>query len=222
MGITTAYQLACADEKWIQKTFSIMLVRTVLELRGQKCFELEDVPEPNKNITVSRSFGKEVQTLEHLEQAISVYVTRAGEKLRGQQQYANVLTVFAGNNRFGNEKRYYNACSHIFETATDSSCELVRAAVELTRKVYMDGVKFKKAGVTLSKLVGADQVQLNLFSDAGGIARDKRLMEVMDRLNAREKNIFFGSEGMEKPWQTKFEHRSGSYTTSWEQLRVVE
>ena len=221
VGIMTAQQLASTDIEWIQKTFSVMTVRTVLELGGQKCFELEEVPEPNKNITVSRSFGKEVKTIEQLEQALSVYVTRAGEKLRSQKQYAQVLTVFGMNNRFGKEKSYYNSASCIIETATDSSLDLVSAVGQLVKKVHREGVKFKKAGVVLSKLVPKSELQLNLFADRKSIDRDRRLMNTLDRINDRSKQVYFACEGVVQPWQTKFEHKSRCYTTRWDELVKV-
>ena len=221
VGIMTAQQLASTDIKWIQRTFSVMTVRTVLELRGQKCFELEEVPEPNKNITVSRSFGKDVETLEQLEQSLSVYVTRAGEKLRSQKQYAQFLTVFGMNNRFGKEKSYYNSASCIFEVATDSSLDLVSAVGQLVKEIYGEGVKFKKAGVVLSKLLPKSEQQLNLFADRESIDRDRRLMNTLDRINERSKQVYFASEGVFQPWQTKFEHKSKCYTTRWDELVKV-
>ena len=217
VGIMTAQQLAQTDIEWIQKTFSVMTVRTVLELRGQKCFELEEVPEPNKNITVSRSFGKAIENVEQLENSLTQYVSRAGEKLRSQGQYAQVLTVFAMSNRFGKDA-YYNSASCIFEIATDSSLDLVGAVEQLVKKVYREGVKFKKAGVVLSKLVPKNELQLNLFADRESIDRDKRLMLVLDKINQRGKQVVFASEGVVKPWQTKFEHRSQCYTTRWDEL----
>ena len=217
VGIVTAQQLAESDIDWIQRTFSVMSVRTVLELRGQRCFELEEVPEPNKNITVSRSFGKAIETVEQLENSLTQYVSRAGEKLRSQEQYAQVLTVFGMSNRFGKDA-YYNSASCIFELATDSSLDLVGAVGQLVKKVYREGVKFKKAGVVLSKLVPKDELQLNLFADRESIDRDKRLMQVLDRINMRGKQVSFASEGVSKPWQTKFEHKSQCYTTRWDEL----
>ena len=151
----------------------------------------------------------------------SVYVTRAGEKLRSQQQYAQVLTVFGMNNRFGKEKSYYNSASCIFETATDSSLDLVSAVGQLVKTVYREGVKFKKAGVVLSKLVPKIELQLNLFADRKRIDRDRRLMHTLDRINERSKQVYFASEGVVQPWQTKFEHKSKCYTTRWDELVKV-
>ena len=179
------------------------------------------MPEPNKNITVSRSFGKEIDTLEQLEQALSLYVSRAGEKLRYQKLHAQVLTVFAMSNRFGKGKSYYNSASQIFDVATDSSLDLVNAVGELVKKVYKKNVKFKKAGVVLSKLVPKGKLQLNLFSDRKRMARDGRLMVALDRINERGKQVSFASEGIVKPWQTKFEHKSDCYTTRWDELVKV-
>ncbi len=220
VGIMTALQLAQTDIDWIQKTFSVMTVRTVLELRGQKCFELEEVPEPNKNITVSRSFGKDIETIEHLEQALTQYVSRAGEKLRSQEQYAQVLTVFGMSNRFGKDA-YYNSASCIFDVATDSSLDLVGAVGQLIKKVYREGVKFKKAGVVLSRLIPKSELQLSLFSDRKKTARDTQLMQILDRINQRGKQVSFASEGVVNPWQTKFDHRSQCYTTRWDELVKV-
>jgi len=220
-GIKSAQQLAQTDIDWIAKTFSIMTVRTVLELRGQKCFELEEVPEPNKNITVSRSFGKDIETLEQLEQALFMYISRAGEKLRSQKLHAQVLTVFAMSNRFDRKNAYYNSACMIFETATDSSLELVDAVGRLAKRIYREKVKFKKAGVLLSKLIPSNQLQLNLFTDRNRTGRDSRLMKTLDRINEIEKQVYFASEGVTKPWRTKFEHKSNCYTTRWDELLKV-
>ena len=159
--------------------------------------------------------------MEQLEEALSLYVSRAGEKLRSQKQYAQVLTVFAMSNRFGKEKTYYNSASCIFDVATDSSLDLVNAVGGLVKKVYRKNTKFKKAGVVLSKLVPRGKLQLNLFSDKERIARDGRLMVALDRINSVGKQVFFASEGIAKPWQTKFEHKSNCYTTRWDELVKV-
>jgi DNA polymerase V len=222
VGIVNAGQLAGADTRWIQKTFSVMTVRTVLELRGQVCFGLEETPQPNQNITVSRSFGRPVETPEQLEESLCTYVTRAGEKLRQQNLCVQTLTVFAMSNRFDRATAYYNAASCVFGTATDSSLELVKAIGPLAGRVYREGVKFKKAGVVLSRLTPRNQVQLTLFDSGARRKRDMRLMAVLDRLNASGKRICFAAEGIDQPWRTQFNHRSGSYTTRWDDLVRVK
>src|SRR5690554_5642584 len=70
-GIETALQLADADLKTIRKSFSVVLERTVRELRGQSCLALEDVAPTKKQIVVSRSFGERVESMTDLRSAIA-------------------------------------------------------------------------------------------------------------------------------------------------------
>lgn len=220
-GIITAKQLSQADIGWIKKKFSVTAVKTVLELRGQSCFEFEEAPQPNKNITVSRSFGLDITTKEHLHQSLCTYASRAAEKLRTQGLCANILTAFAMSNRFDKQNAYYKASSFVFDTATDSSFEIVKSIDILTEGIYREDVSFKKAGVMLSGLVSRGRVQHSLFDNKALRDKDKALMNIIDKINSNGKNLYFASEGTEKPWQTKFNHRSNRYTTRWNELMVV-
>ncbi len=219
-GIFTAKELAQADTNWIKKKFSITAVKTVLELRGESCFEFEETPEPNKNITVSRSFGADVETQEHLYQSLCLYAARAAEKLRKQGLCVTSLTAFGMSNRFG-QKAYYKSSIVIFDTPTDSSLVILESIGKLAEQIYLENVKFKKAGVVLSGLGLQRKRQLSLFDDREELRRDDELMKVIDKINVKGKNIFFASEGAQKPWQTKFNHKSNSYTTKWNELMVV-
>gem|GEM_PF-3901152 len=42
------------------------------------------------------------------------------------------------------------------------------------------------------------------------------------RINKHHKQIAFAAEGIDKPWQTQFNHRSSCYTTRWSELALVE
>ena len=81
MGITTALELADTDTKLIRRRFSIVLERTVMELKGYPCIGLEEHPSTKKEIVVSRTFGKKVTTLESINEAVSDYAARAAEKV---------------------------------------------------------------------------------------------------------------------------------------------
>jgi nucleotidyltransferase/DNA polymerase involved in DNA repair len=50
MGIKTALELADTDTKLIRRRFSIVLERTVMELRGYPCIGLEEHPSTKKEI----------------------------------------------------------------------------------------------------------------------------------------------------------------------------
>ncbi len=219
-GILTAKQLSEADIGWIRKKFSVVAVKTVLELRGQSCFELELSAKPNKNIRVSRSFGAVVETQEQLRQSLCAYAARAAEKLREQRLCAGRITAFATSNRFSGQP-YSKSASIIFDTPTDSSLELVATIENLTSQIYRNGIKFKKAGVYLSEIIPKKRRHLTLFDDKEAINKSTELMQTLDKINSHGKNIFFASEGIEKPWKTKFNRKSPSFTTKWNELPVV-
>ena len=61
--ITNALQLADVDPRYIKRKFSVVLERTVRELRGQRCLGIENNAAAKKQIVVSRSFGTRVTDL---------------------------------------------------------------------------------------------------------------------------------------------------------------
>lgn len=60
MGITTALQLAETPAPLIRKHFSVVMERTVRELRGEPCLELEEYMPTKQQIICSRSFSQKV------------------------------------------------------------------------------------------------------------------------------------------------------------------
>ena len=221
VGVLTALQLRDTDIDWIKSTFSIEVVRTVRELRGQCCYELEESPPPKKGITVSRSFGQNITDINHLQEATAVYVARAAEKLRSEGLAAGVMTVFAMTSRFV-EKRYYNRHITTFEVATNDTQELLATAMTSIKKLYRSGYEYKKSGVMLMGLVPRDKVQGNLFYIRDR-KRSGRLMETLDVINKRNPaGIHWAVEGIEQPWRTKFNRKSKKFTTDWKELVQAE
>jgi DNA polymerase V len=68
--------------------------RTVAELRGIPCLQLEDVAAQRKGIACIRSFGRVVISQGELLEAIASHATRAGEKLRSHGLVAGKMTAF--------------------------------------------------------------------------------------------------------------------------------
>jgi DNA polymerase V len=63
MGIHTVRQLRDADAETLRSRFSVVLERTVRELRGVPCLDLEEVVPEKQQIMSSRSFGTLVYEL---------------------------------------------------------------------------------------------------------------------------------------------------------------
>ena len=207
---------------WIRKHLGVVGVRVVAELRGQSCLALEDCPAPKQGITCSRAFGRSVSTLTEMEGAVSSYVSRAAEKLRGEGLAATVLTVFIMTNPFTEEPQYRNSVTCALPVGTDTTSELIRAALKGLRSIYQDGYRYKKAGVMCTGLVPANQVQPDLF-DHQDRPKSKRLMAALDAINDRwgAGTLDYASSGLTKAWKTQCHRRSPAYTTDWADLPVV-
>jgi len=157
-----------------------------------------------------------------MEEAVSSYVARAAEKLRGEGLAATVLTVFLMTNEFKDEPQYRNSVTCSLSVGTDTTSELIRAALRGLRTIYRDGYRYKKAGVMFTALVPASQVQPDLF-DCQDRPRSKRLMAALDAVNDRwgSGTLEYAASGLTKPWKTQFHRRSPAYTTDWNSLPVV-
>ena len=83
-----------APEKFIDHYLTSVGHKTVLELQGFSCIEMDEAPAAKKSVICSKSFGKQVTKLSELEEAVSTYVTRAAEKIRAQKCVAGHMLVF--------------------------------------------------------------------------------------------------------------------------------
>ncbi|MEA3357076.1 MAG: Y-family DNA polymerase, partial [Patescibacteria group bacterium] len=97
-NIKSALDLKRADQKWIRKKMTVTGLRTVLELNGQACLNLDEIQADKKRIASTRSFGNYVESIEEMSEAVSSYVSNACEKLRSQYSLASCITVFLRSN----------------------------------------------------------------------------------------------------------------------------
>lgn len=222
LGVTTVQQLREADPDLIRARFSVVLERTVRELRGVSCLELEEVAPDKQQIMCSRSFGQYLYEREAIEEVIATYVSRAAEKLRQQSSLAGALTVLIRTNPFSQEPHYQRSLTTPLPESTEDTRVLVTWAVKVLRRIYRRGFAYQKAGVMLSELRPQKMAQTSLFA-APETERSHRLMGTLDLINQRwgRGTLRSGAEGMEKPWQMKQQCLSPRYTTDWSQLPVV-
>lgn len=219
-GIKTALALRDVDIGWVRQKFGVVGVRTVYELRGISCYPLEQNPPVKKSIAVSRMFGKPVESVEELKEAIASYASRAGEKLRGQGLAAGVMTVYVTTSRFI-ENRYFNSHTVEFAVATSDTIELIRNACLCIDGLYRKGCAFKKCGIIFNALVPENQAQKALFDNVDRL-KSQRLMRVIDSINTRLNSpLQWAAEGLGQSWKVKFKRRSCRYTTRWDELPEV-
>ncbi len=224
LGITTALDLANASPRAIRDQFSVVLERTVRELNGESCIELEEIPPTKKQIVCSRSFGVKVTHFELVREAVCEYATRATEKLRKEQQQAKVLTVFIRTSPFkDNEPQYSNSASGELLIPSCDTRDFIELANHLLKRIWKDGFRYAKAGVMLSDFYDSGMFQPGLFDDVSTRSNSQQLMSVLDTINqSGAGKVFFAGQGTKKDWSMKREHLSPAYTTRWDQLPRVK
>jgi DNA polymerase V len=219
-GITLVSQLREADASTIRREFSVVLERTVQELRGVSCLALEDVTPNKQQIMSSRSFGQPVRELAELEQAVASYVNHACVKLRRQGSAAGAVHVFLQTNRFKPEEpQYHPSVSVPLTVASGDTMTLTRAALAGLHRIYRSGFYYKKAGVMLAELEAADRVSVDWF-EVGNREKSVALMRILDATNTKfgRGTLHLGVEGFNQRWAMKRDRKSPSYTTCWADL----
>ncbi len=224
LRIDTVLALKQADPAWIRQQFSVMLERTVLELRGTSCLALESMASAQQQIQCSRSFGMPVQLLADLSEAVSRYTTRAAEKLRRQGTLAGALHVYIATNRFhARETQYMPGITLPLAQATDDTSALIRTALWGLKRIYHPGYAYVKAGVLLQQLSPVGQRQDTLFAAEAVAARDTRRMQTLDAINRKmgADSVFLASSGIDAAWRMKQGDKTPAYTTDWHSLAWV-
>lgn len=225
MGIKTVLDLADTDIRFIRKHFNVVLERTVRELRGEPCLELEEFAPVKQEIVCSRSFGERITDYDAMRQAICSYASRAAEKLRGEHQYCRFISTFVKTSPFAlNEPYYGNNASVKLLTPTQDSRDIIAAATRSLDAIWKDGHRYQKAGVMLGDFFSQGIAQLNLFDDNAPRRGSEKLMEVLDHLNAKEGKgaLYFAGQGIQQQWAMKREMLSPRYTTRYEDLLQVK
>ncbi|MFN7946538.1 MAG: Y-family DNA polymerase [Blastocatellia bacterium] len=218
-GIGNARQLRDAPDDWIRERMSVVGLRTVHELRGIQCLPLETTAATRKSVTVSRSFGDYVESLDDLRAAVAFYVSRAAEKLRREKLAAGQLTVFIQTSSFSAEPQYNNSATLEIAPKTDATPELRELAFRGLAAIFREGYRYKRAGVLLNDLVPIDTLTLPLWGQEES-ERMKRLMTTVDELNGKfgRDAVRCGLFALKGRWSTRIGQRSPRYTTRWNEL----
>ena len=245
MGINTVKDLRDAEPKTLRRRFSVVVERTVLELRGISCLDLEEVTPPKQEIISSRSFGKLVAELDDLEQAVASYTARAAEKLRRQHSVTSAIQVFLQTNPHkADEPQYHpNIIVPLIEPSDDTGLLASRALMGL-RQIYKPGYRYQKAGVMLLELSDTKTSQPDLFGPSAWFdlpsfgfnpssvrepateqahLKSQRLMDTLDQINRKmgRGTLRLAAEGFQQAWKVRTDYPSPRYTTRWGELPIA-
>ena len=222
-GIDNAYKLKNISNTWVKKSTNVLGAKTVMELRGISCIDLETEETRRKSCCVSRSFGKKVESLDKLKESVTTHCLNAAEKIRTDKQTTRAVTIFIRTSPFDKNRKYYsNSITIELPVATNNSIELVKTAISGLGKIYKYGYFYQKAGVILSKLRDASEKELNLLAP---ILENKSqpLMRAIDFTNAKygRNAISIAQAGISNDWKMRREHSSRIDTASFDFLPKI-
>jgi DNA polymerase V len=236
-GIHTVHDLVRADAQTLRRQFSVLIEKTILELRGTPCMDVNDAPEANQQIMCSRSFGAPVTELPDLVEVVSQFTSQVARRLREQGSVAGAVQVFISTSPYRkNDRQHAPSATLPLSRPTADTRALISAAVRALRSIYRAGFNYAKAGVMLVDLQAQahaqDQATLDLFEpdpepDASLHSRAGQrtgLMSALDTLNER-----FGRHAIAVASATRRatgpsahasrqERRSPRYTTRLEEI----
>ncbi|MCG8710013.1 translesion error-prone DNA polymerase V subunit UmuC [Brenneria sp. 4F2] len=214
-GIDTALKLSQCSPLYIRKAFSVVLERTVRELRGIPCLEIEALAPKKQQIISSRSFSSRITQYDDMRQAVCLYAERAAEKLRQEEQYCKQVTVFIRTSpHSGNEAFYSNQAMGLLPIPTNDTRDIVRLAAESLNRIWRPNHRYMKAGVMLTDFYGQGVAQLNLFDAYQPRPHSEALMSAIDKINHSGKGkVWFAGQGTRQTWAMKREMLSPAYTT---------
>ena len=224
MGIHSAMDLAQADARTLRQKFSVVVEKTARELTGTPCLELDEAEPPKQEICCSRMFGRRLEELAPIKQAVATYVARAAEKLRAQGSVCKRMRVSIRTGMF-NPDEVHHAQGVMVELPypTCDTLLMTSLATEAVVRIYREGCRYSKAEVLLMDLRQSGEFSEDLFAPKQSVACD-RLMGVVDTINERwgRGTVRAASVPVSPDWAMRREMMSQSYTTRIDQLWKVK
>lgn len=215
LNIFTAGDLKRANPEMIGRLFGVVLKRTIIELNGESCINIETDPAPQKQIISSKSFGQRITEINDLKEAITRFTHDAQKRLFRNGQVCGVITAFASSNPFDNNAPYYKkALSCGVDQPTDNPKMLIGIATKLIEKLYVEGVAFKKCGVILTGLEPKSSFNHDLFADKELDQKSDNLVKVIDDIHKRygKKKLGFGASYIEdRAWTMRQSYKTPNY-----------
>lgn len=223
VGVKSAWDFCTLSDDYVRKHFTVVGLKTKLELNGIKCFAFDDAPPVKKSIANTRSFGHPLTSKEDIREAVANHAASCAAKLRMQKSCTSQIMVFIHTNNFRADlPQYANHCVIDLPTPSNSSSMLVQHASLALDKIFRDGYQYKKAGVVVTHIIPHNQVQLNLF-DKYDVAKGARLFSTFDHINRHfgKGSVKIAAQGNGKAWRMKQEKVSRKYTTDWNDLLEI-
>jgi DNA polymerase V len=212
-GIRKAWGFTQLSDYWVKKNLSVVGLRLKWELQGKKTLAMEEI-QSKKSIATTRSFDEMYTTIDQLRERVVTFAVSCAEKLRAQKSCCNALMVFIHTNYFREDLPQCNRQTVVkLPYPTNSSIELAKFATEGLERIFVEGFKYKKAGVIVMEITPENPSQLNMFENSN--PKHKALMTAIDHINTEigNRRVMLASEDSRRRWKMKQERLSPRYTT---------
>lgn len=220
LNCKTAWDFTRLSDDLVRSRMKIVGLRLKKELLGKSCLELEQIKQPKKSILNSRSFGKLMEDIQDIAEAVTTFASFGAATLREQHCCCTVVTVFLATNTFRLDlPQYYQNRSITIPVASNSTLEITNYALQALQTIFESGYKYKKAGVLLSGIIPADEVQGSLL-DCVDREKHSKLMTALDGINHKygRTSLHLGNISGKNKWGMKQEKLSPCYTTRWSDI----
>lgn len=223
-GIENTYQLIRKPDDWIRKNFTVVGLRTVKELKGRSCLDIETDIVPNKEIVSSKSFGKKVSERKDIEEAAADYCIRAVQKLRRQNLLASLIMVYLTTNRFRDEPQYANYETSTLPVPSAYTPDFLFHTKKIIDKIYRSGYNYKKVGVMISDIITQNNAPIDFINPCYLDDKRKAVIDKVDEINKKwgDRTITYTSSGIKKDWRMRRERLTPRYTTCWDDIPTVK
>lgn len=106
---------------------------------------------------------------------------------------------------------------------TDDTRVLAGAALHGLDRIFLEGFRYKKAGVQLMDISPKGTLQGVLFDEARPSESGDKVMAALDALNQRfgRDAVKLASAGLAPRWAMRSENKTPFYTTRWDELPVA-
>lgn len=184
-GIRTAADLAAMPREDMEKITNITGMRTWSELNGHPCIDVAPHDTAPEQMCCSRSFGQMIENAGQLNDAMALFATMLGRRLRRHHKAAVGLYAFVQTNSFRPDLPQYCAGAYrpLAEPANDNM-SLAAAATDALGAIWRQGYAIKRAGILIPETCDAARIQRSLFADGARRDKARRLMEALDAINA--------------------------------------
>lgn len=204
-----------------RQLMSVLGEKICLELRGISCLPLELLWKPRKGIMYTRGFGKDIVSLNEMEEAVATYTMRAWHKLAKQNSSATALSLFIKNNRFSERAAYFSRSQSLVFSPTHDPSTLIKHALSLLRVLFQPGIRYHKAGVFLNGIESTASAQPTLWDDAvSSTTPANGLADVIGSIHKRfgREKLYFAVQGQKQAWNMRQAYRSPRYTTNLSEI----